>query len=50
MKVVDQPVSAPDFFATIWATLGCNPHEELYAGIRTAPTMDMRTPIAKLFG
>lgn len=49
MEIADRPVSVPDLFATILATLGVNPHEELYAGSRPVPVTDRGTPIAELF-
>lgn len=48
-KVVDRPVSVPDLFATLLATMGLNPHEELYAGSRPVPATDGGTPIQELF-
>ena len=49
MEIVDRPVGVPDLFATILATLGANPHEELYAGNRPVPATDRGVPIAELF-
>jgi hypothetical protein len=49
MAIVDEPVSIPDLHATIHATLGTNPAEELYDGARPVPLTDGGTPIAKLF-
>jgi hypothetical protein len=40
MKIVSRPVSVPDLHATIHATLGINPREELYAGERPVPITD----------
>ena len=42
-------MSVPDLFATIYAALGIDPHEELYAGERPVPVTDMGTPIGELF-
>ena len=50
MEVVERPVSVPDLFATILATLGIDHSEELYAGNRPVPVTDMGQPIAELFG
>ncbi len=50
MSIADHPVSVPDLFATILATLGANPHEELYAGSRPVPATDGGVPIKELFG
>jgi hypothetical protein len=47
-KILDQPVSIPDFHATIHAALGTNPAEELYDGARPVPLTDGGTPIARL--
>lgn len=49
MKVIADPVSIPDFHATIYAALGINPHKELYAGDRPVPITDGGKVIAKLF-
>lgn len=46
---VSEKYSVPDWFATIYATLGINPHETLYAGDRPVPLTDRGVPIAKLF-
>ncbi|QDT65130.1 DUF1501 domain-containing protein [Calycomorphotria hydatis] len=48
-KVVSDPVSVPDLFATMIAALGVDPHEEIYAGTRPVPVTDRGKPIAKLF-
>ncbi len=50
MNIADRPVSVPDLFATIFAGLGINPAEELYAGERPVPLTDGGQPITKLFG
>ena len=44
-----RPVSVADFHATIHATLGINPRENLYAGERPVPLTDGGTPIAEVF-
>ena len=49
-KVIDSPVSVPDFFATIHAALGIDPHKNLYDGDRPVPITDDGKPIQKLFG
>jgi hypothetical protein len=49
MKIVDRPVSIPDFHATICWSLGIDPHKELYAGDRPVPITDGGKPIAELF-
>ncbi len=48
MNVVERPVSVPDLFATIYATLGIDPHYELYAGERPVPITDNGVAIAEL--
>lgn len=48
-KIVDRPVSIPDFHATIHAAMGINPHKELYAGERPVPITDEGEPIRELF-
>jgi hypothetical protein len=45
---VENPVSIPDFHATIHATLGINPQQELLDGSRPVPITDDGIPIAKL--
>lgn len=50
MTVVDQSVTVPDLFATIFATLGINHSEVLYSGDRPVPLTDGGTPIPELFG
>ncbi|MDP1797923.1 MAG: DUF1501 domain-containing protein, partial [Planctomycetaceae bacterium] len=49
MSIVDRPVSVPDLHATIYATMGINTRENLYAGDRPVPITDGGTPIAELF-
>lgn len=49
MKIEDRPVSVPDLFATIFATLGIDHHEELYADSRPVPITDGGVPIRELF-
>jgi hypothetical protein len=48
MKIVSDPVSVPDLFATIFATLGINPGKNLMDGDRPVPITDQGRPIAKL--
>jgi hypothetical protein len=48
-KVVDRPVSVPDFHATIHAALGIDPAKELYDGERPVPITDHGQPIEELF-
>ena len=48
-KILENPVSIPDFHATIHAAMGINPHKELFDGARPVPITDGGTPIAKLF-
>lgn len=50
MSVVERPVSVPDLHATIYAALGIDPRETLYAGDRPVPITDGGTPIHELFG
>ncbi len=49
MSIVEEPVSVPDLFATIFATLGINPAKNLMDGERPVPITDKGTPVAKLF-
>jgi hypothetical protein len=49
-EIVADPVSIPDFHATIHAALGINPARELKApGGRPVPITDHGTPVARLF-
>lgn len=50
MKVLENPVSVPDLFATILATLGINPTINLYDGDRPVPITDGGQPIVRLLG
>ena len=47
---VENPVSIPDFHATIHAARGINPQHELFDGSRPVPITDGGIPIAKLLG
>lgn len=49
-KIVSDPVSVPDFFATLCAALQIDPSKNLYDGDRPVPITDGGKPIAKLFG
>jgi len=49
MKPLGRRVSVPDWFATIYAALGIDPEQELYAGDRPVPLTDHGHPIAELF-
>ena len=48
-KIVEDPVSVPDFHATIHAALGIDPSKNLTAGSRPVPITDGGKPIAVLF-
>lgn len=47
-EIVADPVSVPDFFATIHAALGIDPAKYLYDGDRPVPITDEGTPIGRL--
>ncbi len=47
---VENPVSIPDFHATIHATLGIHPRRELLDGSRPVPITEDGVPIARLLG
>ncbi len=49
MNVIEDPVSVPDLFATIMATIGVNPTKSLMDGERPVPLTDGGLPIKKLF-
>lgn len=48
-KIVSDPVSVPDFFATIHAAVGVDYSKNLYDGDRPVPITDNGKPIAALF-
>ena len=48
--IVNDPVSVPDFFATVCAAMGVDPSKYLYDGDRPVPITDNGKPIGKLFG
>jgi hypothetical protein len=48
-KVLQDPVSVPDFHATILSALGVDTHEDLKDGARPVPVTDGGKPIAALF-
>ena len=48
-KIVERPVSVPDFHATIHHALGIDPIEYLYDGDRPVPITDNGKPIGSLF-
>ena len=48
-KIVKNPVSVPDYHATIHAALGIDPSRELYAGSRPVPITDGGQPVQTLF-
>lgn len=49
-KIVTSPVSVPDFFATILASMRIDYGKYLYNADRPIPITDMGTPIQKLLG
>lgn len=49
LRVIDRPVSIPDFHATIHAALGIDPAKTLYDGPRPVPITDGGRPIRELF-
>lgn len=49
-KIVEHPVSVPDYHATIHAALGTDPSMELFDGSRPVPITDQGKPVAALFG
>jgi hypothetical protein len=48
-QIIENPVTIPDFHATIHAALGINPAHELVDGSRPVPITDRGSPIASLF-
>jgi hypothetical protein len=49
-KILENPVSVPDFHATIHTALNIDPAHELMDGTRPVPLTDNGRPIASLFG
>ena len=49
-RIVDRPVSIPDFHATIHHAMAIDPSEYLYDGDRPVPITDGGRPVAELFG
>ena len=49
-KIIENPVSVPDFHATLHAALGVHPHKELFDGSRPVPITDFGKPVGALFG
>jgi hypothetical protein len=49
-RIVSDPVSVPDFFATICAAVGIDYSKNLFDGDRPVPITDQGKPIAPLFG
>lgn len=49
-RITSDPVSVPDLFATMVASLGIRPSKELYDGDRPVPITDMGKPIPALLG
>ncbi|MHC4878002.1 MAG: DUF1501 domain-containing protein [Planctomycetota bacterium] len=49
-KIIESPVSVPDFHATIHAALGIDPAQELFDGSRPVPITDQGKPVEALFG
>jgi hypothetical protein len=49
-KIVADPVSVPDFFATLCAAVGVDYRANLHDGDRPVPITDQGRPIAALFG
>ncbi|MDA7934287.1 DUF1501 domain-containing protein, partial [Akkermansiaceae bacterium] len=48
-KIIEKPVSIPDFHATIHTALGIDPAHELIDGSRPVPITDGGIPISTLF-
>ena len=48
-KPIENPVSVPDFHATVHAALGIDPSRELFDGSRPVPITDGGQPVAALF-
>ncbi|MFP6666969.1 MAG: DUF1501 domain-containing protein, partial [Pirellulales bacterium] len=48
-SIVERPVSVPALHTTIYATLGIDPHKELFDGGRPVPITDGGKVITELF-
>ncbi|HUS06120.1 MAG TPA: DUF1501 domain-containing protein [Bryobacteraceae bacterium] len=48
-KIVERPVTVPDFHATIHCALGIDPGKIMYAGDRPVPVTDHGKPLTELF-
>ena len=48
-KIVANPVSVPDLFATIMAAVGVDPHRNVFDGDRPVPLTDRGNPVKSLF-
>ena len=48
-KIVERPISVPDFFATIYHAVGIDTETELAAGDRPVPITDGGKPVRELF-
>ncbi len=48
-KIIENPVSVPDYHATIHTALGINPAHELFDGSRPIPITDQGKPVSALF-
>lgn len=49
-EIIANPVSVPDFFATVCAAVGVDYRKNLYAGDRPVPITDQGMPVKELFG
>ena len=47
--IVDRPISVPDVHATIFTSLGIDPHAELYDRDRPVPVTDQGKPVGEVF-
>jgi len=48
-KILSDPVSIPDLFATVYNAVGIDPAGDLYAANRPVPLTDQGKPLGKLF-
>jgi uncharacterized protein (DUF1501 family) len=49
MKILSNPVSVPDLFATIFTAMQIDPTKELFAGNRPVPITDQGKPVMAAF-
>ncbi len=49
-EIVDRSITVPDYFATLFASMGVDPAKNLYANSRPVPITDHGQPVRELLG